>query len=85
MQTIDDYKYEIVEIPNANTVTIKSQLARICVKVARYVFQPRYDPSHLSQHLRRDAGIDELELERETIARAPLIRLQDRDDTSLEF
>lgn len=32
------------------------------------------DPTTLSQHLRRDAGIDPHELERKNIARAPLIR-----------
>lgn len=40
----------------------------------KQLFEPQPDLSRLSPRLRRDAGIDELKLERSTIARAPLIR-----------
>jgi hypothetical protein len=36
--------------------------------------QPRYDFDLLAPRLRRDAGIDELEIERRKVAKAPLIR-----------
>ena len=74
MHTIDDHKFEIFETRIANTFTNGSESFRKCVKAVTSVFQPRCNLNHLSQHLRRDAGIDELELERNTIARAPLIR-----------
>ena len=75
MHTIDDHKFKIVETRIANTFIIGSESVRKCVKALRSLFQPRCDLNHISQHLRSDAGIDELELERDTIARAPLIRL----------
>lgn len=36
--------------------------------------EPPFDPGILPAHLRRDAGIDEIEVERTRLARAALIR-----------
>jgi len=40
----------------------------------RWRLRRNTDLVYLNRHLRRDAGIDELDLERMAIARAPLIR-----------
>jgi hypothetical protein len=57
----------------------QSATSRACparlVSLFRHVFKRPDDMSqYLSLHLRRDAGIDELDLERKQIARAPLIK-----------
>ena len=44
------------------------------MKALGSLFRPGADPIHLNRHLRRDAGVDELELERRRVLRAPLIR-----------
>jgi len=44
------------------------------MKALGSLFRPGSDPIHLNRHLRRDAGVDELELERRRVLRAPLIR-----------
>jgi hypothetical protein len=38
------------------------------------IFRLRYDMEGLPARLRRDAGMDELDIERKRLARAPLIR-----------
>ena len=52
-----------------------SEFVTLWMNAVRGAFRPRCDLNHLNRHLRRDAGIDELQLEQITIARAPLIRL----------
>lgn len=51
-----------------------SGTGRKLLKAFKQLFEPQPDLNRLSPRLRRDAGIDELELERSTIAKAPLIR-----------
>jgi hypothetical protein len=49
-------------------------LAGICLAALDCVFRRRYDIDRLPARLRRDAGMDELEIERNRLAKAPLIR-----------
>lgn len=45
----------------------------IAMKIALLLKQP-FNPSHLSANLRREAGLDDADLERRKAASAPLIR-----------
>ena len=50
------------------------RIGRWTLNFMKEAFQPRYDFNRLDPRLRRDAGIDELELERTSAIKAPLIR-----------
>ena len=75
MKTISYRKVEALETLPAEFSFTRSLLVQTCIKAFSCAFRPRCDLIHLNQHLRRDAGIDELELERLTIVRASLIQL----------
>ena len=48
--------------------------AGTCLAALGRVFRQRYDTDRLPARLRRDAGMDELDIERNRLAKAPLIR-----------
>ena len=62
-------KAQIAKMHSGPTILVKKYLTAL-----KPLFQKRNDPSRLTARLRRDAGIDELDLERKKLARAPLIR-----------
>lgn len=74
MKTINERGFEICQAP-----TIWHHL-RITYHAERYLaaikgdFQNRDAPDRLPPRLRRDARVDELDIERRRIAKAPLIR-----------
>jgi len=74
MKIISYRKGEAYETLPAEFSFTSSLLVQKCIKAFSFAFRPSCDLIHLNPHLRRDAGIDELGLERLTIVRAPLIR-----------
>ena len=74
MDNIEDRKFGDLDALNAqNDFTFSVWRVR-CRKMIERLFQPSSDLHDLNVHLRRDAGIDENELEWEAVRRAPLIR-----------
>ena len=52
----------------------RKRLRYLVRKILRSDYVHRNDTLHLNARLRRDAGIDEIELERKKLEQAPLIR-----------
>ena len=75
MNTNIDKQLIVSETPFTLFRFKSSALLPLWVNAFKGRFLPRCDLNHLNHHLRRDAGIDELQLEQTTISRAPLIRL----------
>ncbi|MGI9351770.1 MAG: hypothetical protein ACR2O3_09425 [Rhizobiaceae bacterium] len=74
MKTHSNHKFEILDSPLAGiNLNIVEQIHKHLKELKR-LFRSRHDLNYLNPHLRRDAGIDELELERQKIAASPLIR-----------
>ncbi len=74
MKPIDESEFEICEAPVVRQQTGINASARRCLATLYSVFQVRDAPERLPLWLRQDAGLDELDIERRRIARAPLIR-----------
>lgn len=67
-------KFEVLETSDKRDNVALSARSRRALKAFKRFFEPQPDLNHLNVRLRNDAGLDEHELERSTIARAPLIR-----------
>lgn len=74
MTNIEDRKFADLDVTNARNGFAFSVWRARCVKLLGWLFQPGGELQYLNAHLRRDAGIDEIDVEREAIRRAPLIR-----------
>lgn len=72
--TITYHKNEEFNALPAQINVPRSSLVDLWKWVRRFDIGRPDDLTHLSQHLRLDAGIDELEVERQQILKAPLIR-----------
>ena len=74
MKHADEREFDAMAAPAA------VRNARLFAMVGKFVegakrrFAPSFDPSQLNARLRRDAGIDEIEVERRKAVLAPLIR-----------
>lgn len=74
MTNIENRKFEELDALNArNGFSFSAWRAR-CARFLGGLFQSGDEILYLNAHLRRDAGIDEIDVEREKIRRAPLIR-----------
>lgn len=74
MTNIDNRKFEELDALNVrNGFTFSVWRAR-CARLLGWLLQPGDEILYLNTHLRRDAGIDATDVEREKIRRAPLIR-----------
>ncbi len=58
----------------AQSGAVGASFGHHALEALKALFRPQFDPTGLSARLRRDAGIDECELERTKAANAPLIR-----------
>lgn len=74
MKPITENEFEIREAKAVPMSPSRFSQARNYLTVLKQLFQARYNFDLLPPRLRRDAGIDELEVERRKVARAPLIR-----------
>ena len=74
MENIYKSKFEAVETPDVLGNVALSARGRKALKALMRLFEPQLDLNDLNARLREDVGIDEHELERSTVARAPLIR-----------
>jgi hypothetical protein len=74
MHITDESKIRALEAPVSRREVTLSGLAGRFLKALGRLFQPKFDYDRLTPRLRRDAGVDELELERTRAARVPLIR-----------
>ncbi len=74
MKPIDKQEFEPLETPPARREFTPFALAYRFQRALKWAFDPCFDLNGLNGRLRRDAGIDELELERIRLAKAPLIR-----------
>lgn len=74
MSSIEDLQFGERDSANArNDFTLSVWHVR-CGRMFGWLFQTSDEIQYLNAHLRRDAGIDENELEMEAVRRAPLIR-----------
>ena len=74
MQPIKVQEFEVCETSIIRAHGGVEALAEWTVAAIKRVFRMHNDPDRLPARLRRDAGMDELAIERRRIARAPLIR-----------
>jgi hypothetical protein len=74
MKLIDEGEFQICDAPGIRENARVNALAKRVLAAFGFVFRIREDADRLSGRLRRDAGMDELVLERKRIAKAPLIR-----------
>ncbi len=74
MDHIDENKFEAVELTVLQSNFTFSVFGRGSLKALKRLFQPYLDLNRLNGRLRRDAGLDEHEIERAVVTRAPLIR-----------
>lgn len=74
MSYIDERKFEALNAPVSQSSLTFSECGVRCLTALERLFQPRCDLNCLNARLRRDAGIDEHDLERAAVTRAPLIR-----------
>ncbi len=74
MNYIDERKLEALKAPVSQSNFTFSEFGVRCLIAIERFFQPRFDLNCLNARLRRDAGIDEHDLERAAVTRAPLIR-----------
>ena len=74
MRPIDETEFEIREALVAQKHPGLFARAENYLSALKLLLQPPSDLGHLTARLRRDAGIDELEVERKEVAGAPLIR-----------
>ena len=73
MKPINEKEFEMREAQVAQQHLGRFSLLEKCLAAINLSFQSRNDPTRLTARIRRDAGIDELEIERRKLARAPLI------------
>lgn len=74
MKHIDEKEFETREVQVAqNHLGVFARAEKYLTTLAQLI-KPDNDLGLLSARLRRDAGIDELEIERKRVIRAPLIR-----------
>lgn len=69
-----EHRIEFLEAPAATNKPTIFGLRKKLQKTLARILKPNFEVMHLNDHLRRDAGIDEHELERMRIAGSPLIR-----------
>ena len=74
MKPINVIEFEMNEAQVAQKHSGLFSLVKKCFATINQLIESRNDPTHLTARLLRDAGIDELEIERRKVARAPLIR-----------
>ena len=74
MKPINEKEFEMRESQVAQQHLGRFSLLEKCLAAINPSFEARNDPSRLTARQRRDAGIDELEIGRKKVARAPLIR-----------
>lgn len=74
LKPINEKEFEMREAQVAQQHLGRIGLLEKCLAAIIPSFQSLNDPTHLTARMRRDAGIDELEIERKKLARAPLIR-----------
>ena len=74
MNSFDELRLEITETPALQRSLSFLERGNRCLKALKRLFRQRFDFNSLSVRLRRDAGIDEQDLERAKVAKAPLIR-----------
>jgi uncharacterized protein YjiS (DUF1127 family) len=74
MKPTDKHEFETLVVPVAHNNFTFSVCVRKSLKTLIQPFRLRYDLNRLNARLRRDAGINEHELERTRLIRAPLIR-----------
>ena len=74
MITIDKIKLKPYGAPVARQSAALSGFGSRFRKALEGLFQPHPDPGRLNARLRRDVGMDELELERDSVVKAPWIR-----------
>lgn len=74
MHYLDDLGADGRDAPLAErNISVSAVLGMFLTAVEQRV-QPRFDATGLSERLRKDAGLDEYEVERTNAIRAPLIR-----------
>jgi uncharacterized protein YjiS (DUF1127 family) len=73
MKPTDKHEFEVLVAPVVHNNFTFLGRARRSLKALMMSFRLRYDLNRLNARLRRDAGVDEHELERTNIERAPLI------------
>ena len=74
MKPINEQEFEICEAPSIReSVGVVARAKTGLAEISR-VFRLRYDTDRLTGRLRRDAGMDELDIERNQLAKAPLFR-----------
>ena len=74
MDYIGERRFEVLEAPVARSKFAFSEFGIRCATALGLLFLRRPDLTCLNERLRRDAGIDEHELELDAVRRAPLIR-----------
>jgi len=74
MKPINEREFEVCEAPVIREHLRVVARAKKGVAALSGAFRIHDDPDRLPARLRRDAGIDELAIERRRVARAPLIR-----------
>ncbi len=77
MKPIDEIEFKVHEatiIREQVSVASFTILTKPALAVLSDIFRLRYDMSRLPARLIRDAGMDELEIERSRLAKASLIR-----------
>jgi hypothetical protein len=74
MRPIIEREFQTCEAPVIRNHLRVQNCAKRCFAAIQSIFQIRDALDRLPPRLRRDAGLDELDIERKRIARAPLIR-----------
>lgn len=74
MKPINENEFEIRKAQVARKHLGLFSVLKNCSVAIYSLFQTGNDPTRLTARLRRDAGIDELEIERKRLVKAPLIR-----------
>ena len=74
MTNIENRKFGQLDALKARHIASFSVWRARCTRLLGWLLQPGDEILYLNTHLRRDAGIDEIDVEREKIRGAPLIR-----------
>ena len=74
MKPINENEFETCYAPIVGEHIGIGWRAKMGLSALSRVFWLRYDTERLPARLRRDAGMDELDIERKRLAKAPLIR-----------
>ena len=72
--SVNDQEFTAGRTPNSASYNGVSAQVQKCLTAFKQMLRPRYDLERLNARLRRDAGIDEHEMERNKLVKAPLIR-----------